>query len=120
VFMFALKPFQMEGLVRRFPSITFYFFQKEQTIPVEKAHVIVTYGEDIDRPLLEKAQQLQWIMVASAGVEQMPLSEIEQRGIMMTNASGIHKTPMAESVLAHILSIKRALPTMAERQRRKE
>ena len=33
---------------------------------------------------------------------------------------GIHKTPMAESILAHILSIKKSLPTMAENQRKGE
>lgn len=120
VFMFEIKSFQKENLMKRFPSVTFYFYEKEQVIPVEKAHVLVTYGKDIDIPLLEKAHQLKWIMVASAGVEEMPLSEIEKRGIIVTNASGMHKTPMAESVLAYILSIKRALPILAERQKRKE
>ena len=54
---------------------------------------------------LISAKSLKWIMVASAGVEKMPLAEIAKRNIMMTNVRGIHKTPMAESVLAHILAL---------------
>ena len=38
----------------------------------------------------------------------------------MTNVRGIHKTPMAESVLAHILALKRSLPFMYESQQAKE
>src|SRR5690606_14783377 len=36
------------------------------------------------------------------------------------NVRGIHKTPMAETALAHILSLGRALPALAEQQKRNE
>ena len=38
----------------------------------------------------------------------------------MTNVRGIHKTPMAESVLAHILALRRSLPLIYELQKTKE
>ena len=44
-------------------------------------------------------------MVASAGVEKMPFAEIAKEILLITNVRGIHKTPMAESVLAHILAL---------------
>ena len=50
----------------------------------------------------------------------MPLAEIAERNIIMTNVRGIHKTPMAESVLAHILALRRSLPLIYERQKTKE
>ena len=50
----------------------------------------------------------------------MPLAAIAEKGIVISNVRGIHKTPMAESALAHILSLGRALPSLAEQQRRKE
>ena len=33
----------------------------------------------------------------------------------MTNVRGIHKTPMAESVLAHILALQRSLPLIVRK-----
>ena len=82
--------------------------------------IICTYGEDINKEVLERATSLKWLMVASAGVEKMPLADIAAKGIVISNVRGIHKTPMAESALAHILSLGRALPQLAEQQKRKE
>ena len=86
---------------------------------LKRQTIIVTYGGDVDIALLDRAKSLKWLMVASAGVEKMPLAEIAERNIIMTNVRGIHKTPMAESVLAHILALQRSLPLIYERQRSK-
>ena len=67
-----------------------------------------------------KPTKLKWIFVASAGVEKMPAQAIIDQGIVVSNVRGIHKTPMAESILAHILAIKRALPWMYEQQKKSE
>jgi phosphoglycerate dehydrogenase-like enzyme len=50
----------------------------------------------------------------------MPLREIGERNILITNVKGIHKTPMSESVMAHLLSIKRAIPWIYSQQRKSE
>ncbi|CAM5207792.1 Phosphoglycerate dehydrogenase-like enzyme OS=Ureibacillus acetophenoni OX=614649 GN=SAMN05877842_11866 PE=3 SV=1 [Ureibacillus acetophenoni] len=55
-----------------------------------------------------------------AGIEKMPHQAIHNRGILVSNVRGIHKKPMAESILAHILSIKRALPFIYENQQKGE
>lgn len=39
----------------------------------------------------------------SAGMELMPFKAIEERGIMLTNARGIHKIPMAEYTIGMLL-----------------
>ncbi len=65
-------------------------------------------------------QKLQWIFVASAGVEKMPVQAIADRGIYVSNVRGIHKKPMMETILAHILSLKRGLPSIYEQQARGE
>lgn len=49
----------------------------------------------------------------------MPAKAIAERNILVSNVRGIHKTPMAESILAHILSLKRALPFIYENKRNK-
>ena len=120
LFTFDLKDHQKAGLLERFPEVSFYYSKEPTEQSVANANVIVTYGEDIDTDLLERAKTLEWLMIASAGVEKMPLVDIAARELMMTNVRGIHKTPMAESVLAHILALKRSLPLLYERQQAKE
>lgn len=120
LFTFDMKKHQEQGLVTKFPEVTFHFNKKSEDMEIQTASIIVTYGSDVDAALLDKAKSLEWIMVASAGVEKMPLAEIAERNIVMSNVRGIHKTPMAESVLAHILSLQRSLPLIDERQRSKE
>ncbi|MBO0587900.1 D-2-hydroxyacid dehydrogenase [Sporosarcina sp. E16_8] len=117
LFTFDMKEHQVQGLVTRFPEVLFHFNKKPKDIEIQTASIIVTYGVDVDVVLLDKAKSLEWIMVASAGVEKMPLAEIAERNLVMSNVRGIHKTPMAESVLAHILSLQRSLPLIDDRQR---
>lgn len=120
VFTFKIKDTQYEELTKQFPDVTFSVFPSIKEAEVEDANIIVTYGEDIDESILDKASALEWIMVASAGVEKMSLSAIAERNIVVSNVKGIHKTPMAESVLAHILALCRSLPAIYENQKRKE
>lgn len=109
LFTFKIEEHQKKELVEQFPACTFHFQRTADCEEARVADVIVTYGGNIDKPLLEKAERLKWIMVASAGVEKMALEEIRDRNILVTNVRGIHKTPMAESVLAHILALKRSI-----------
>ncbi|MHA6260297.1 D-2-hydroxyacid dehydrogenase [Sporosarcina sp. CAU 1771] len=119
LFTFDVKDVLKEELKLRFPELTIHYTKKGESIEASFAEVLVTYGSDIDVELLDKAKELKWIMVGSAGVDKMPLSEIADRDILLTNASGIHKTPMAESVLAHILALRRSLYEMYESQKEK-
>jgi len=120
LFTFRIKDYQEEALKSEFPELTFLFDKKVADTELETAEIIVTYGNDIDDTVIERAQCLKWIMVASAGLEKMPLNHIESRKITVTNARGIHKTPMAESVLAHILALQRGIIPMHELQKRNE
>ncbi|KUP09637.1 3-phosphoglycerate dehydrogenase [Bacillus coahuilensis m2-6] len=70
---------------------------------LKEAEVIVTYGEDITDEMVENMPSVKWFMVASAGLEKMPLKWIEEKTILLTNAKGIHKKPMAEFAIGTIL-----------------
>ena len=118
LFSFLPKQEQQDELVNKFPDAEFVFQKGLNEEALKAAQILVTYGEDLHASLLETAEQLKWIMVASAGLEKMPLLEIANRGIVVTNVRGIHKTPMAETILAHILSIKKSLLLINENQRK--
>lgn len=119
LFTFLPKDHQQQMLREEFPEVRFHFTYKDKT-HLPDAQVLVTYGEDIGVEDIKAARKLEWIMVASAGIEKMPHEAIAARGITVSNVKGIHKTPMAESVLAHILSLKRSLPFIYESQQKGE
>ncbi|CAM3214278.1 D-2-hydroxyacid dehydrogenase [Filibacter tadaridae] len=120
VFTFNIKDHQKENLRKTFRDVTFHFDEKMEGTKMETATVIVTYGDDVDDGALDRAKSLKWLMVASAGMEKIPFASIAKQEILLTNVRGIHKTPMAETVLAHILALKRSLPLIYERQKNKE
>ncbi len=119
-FTFEPRPDLREPLLVEFPQVDFVFESGISIEELQKADVLVTYGEDLNEENIQYATKLKWIFVASAGVEKMPAQAIVDRGILVSNVRGIHKTPMAESMLAHILAIKRALRWMYEQQKKSE
>ncbi|SEQ48007.1 D-2-hydroxyacid dehydrogenase [Piscibacillus halophilus] len=114
-----MKTYLREQLVEKFPEATFDFkypiTEAEPHLP--KADVIVTYGEDLTNEHIEQAENLKWIMVVSAGLDQMPFEKIIENNILVTNARGIHKIQMSEYVIGMLLQVYRNLPTFLENQR---
>ncbi|WP_206425331.1 D-2-hydroxyacid dehydrogenase [Staphylospora marina] len=98
-----------KALREEFPGLRFSFFeniaQAENVLP--DADILVTYGEDLTDGIIERCGKLKWIQVISAGLELMPFDAIRNRGILVTNARGIHAVPMSEYVMAVLLQIVR-------------
>lgn len=89
-----------------YPDLTFAFHESIQDIPAsewEQAEVVLTYGDDLTDENIDTAKNLKWIMVLSAGIEEMPLQSAKKRNILVTNARGIHKIPMAEYTIAAMI-----------------
>jgi len=120
LFSFLPKQEQRDKLLEQFPDVEFVFQKGLNEDVLKSSQILVTYGDDLQASHVETAKKLQWIMVASAGLEKMPLKEIANRDIIVTNVRGIHKTPMAETILAHVLSIKKSLSLIQENQRNGE
>lgn len=119
-FTFEPREDLRKPLIKEFPQAEFIFEQGITEEVLREAQILVTYGEDLDEGKIAIAEKLEWIFVASAGIEKMPAQAIADRGIYVSNVRGIHKKPMAESVLAHILSLKRGLPSIYAQQARGE
>ncbi|MBM7542158.1 D-2-hydroxyacid dehydrogenase [Amphibacillus cookii] len=105
-------------LVERFDTLTFKFMADiDQAEPfLAEAEILITYGEDIKEAHIKKAKALKWIMVISAGVDQLPFHVIIERNILVTNARGIHQIPMAEYAIAMLLNHYRQHQVFAEQQ----
>jgi phosphoglycerate dehydrogenase-like enzyme len=105
-------------LVQRFPEVEFTFFKNigEAQRILPEAEVIVTMGEDLNDRHIELSQHLKWIMVTSAGLEKMPFESIRKKGILVTNARGIHKIPMAEFTFGLMLQHAKQLRSVLKQE----
>nr|WP_106781116.1 D-2-hydroxyacid dehydrogenase [Lysinibacillus timonensis] len=119
-FTFVPRPDLQEPLLKEFPNVHFVFHSRLDEEKLKDTEVLVTYGEDLNEYRIQIAQNLKWIFVVSAGIEKMPHQAIADRRILVSNVRGIHKKPMTESILAHILAIKRVLPHIYEKQKQVE
>ncbi|MGF2384370.1 NAD(P)-dependent oxidoreductase [Lentilactobacillus otakiensis] len=72
------------------------------------------YGWDAHaEEVLTASPKLKFIQSNSAGVDYMPLSEFQKKGIILANVSGIHAEPISETVIAYVLSFARGIVTTA-------
>lgn len=96
-----------EDLQTNYPEIEFlYFTSMEDALPsLPEAEIFLTYGEDLQGAHLDHLTNLKWIMVISAGLEKMPLKQLKAKGVMVTNARGIHRIPMAEYTFTVLLGV---------------
>ncbi|MCL6632641.1 MAG: D-2-hydroxyacid dehydrogenase [Alicyclobacillus herbarius] len=85
---------------------------------LERADVIITHQLTVEH--LAQAARLSWVHVLSAGIDHLPLSALAERGLVLTNSSGIHAIPMAEQILGMMLMFTRRLHTDLRSQLRHE
>lgn len=79
--------------------------------------LIAPEAGDVDAALTGNA--LRWIQSWGAGVERLPLAQLKARGILVSNTSGVHGRPIAESIFSLILAfargVDRSIPAMQRR-----
>lgn len=61
--------------------------------------------------VLGQSTELKFVQSNSAGVDYMPLSDFADKGITLTNVSGIHAEPISEMVVAYVLAFARGIVT---------
>ncbi|WP_280586799.1 D-2-hydroxyacid dehydrogenase [Halorubrum sp. Boch-26] len=80
----------------------------------------VVAGKGIDAEEVEAAENLRLFACNAAGVDHLPLEALAERGVAVTNASGVHGPNIAEHVLGWVLTFARRLDEGRRRQRRRE
>ncbi|EGG37552.1 D-2-hydroxyacid dehydrogenase [Paenibacillus sp. HGF5] len=76
---------------------------------VRDADIMIGWSRSMQEEVLSADSKLKWIQAWSAGVDKMPLRELEEKGIQLTNASGVHSVPITEHIFAMILAFNRNL-----------
>ncbi|WP_052360730.1 D-2-hydroxyacid dehydrogenase [Oceanobacillus manasiensis] len=122
LFSGKIEDYLQRKLIEENPTQQFIFCanMEEARKALSLAEILVTYGEDLTDELIEEAVSLKWIMVLSAGMEKMPFEAIKQRDILVTNARGIHRIPMAEYAISMILQVYRQTKKLIEHEKAHE
>lgn len=79
------------------------------------ADILVT--QRFDEEVLTEEPGLEWIQALSAGVDGYDLDSLADRGIILTNASGVHAEPIAEQILGYLLVFERNIHRGIHQQR---
>jgi phosphoglycerate dehydrogenase-like enzyme len=80
------------------------------------AEVIIGWHPLVAEQILQPGTKLRWIQNWGAGVNHIPLDRLDKSGIALTNASGVHAFPIAETIFAMMLSFTRRLNTSIRHQ----
>jgi phosphoglycerate dehydrogenase-like enzyme len=84
------------------------------------AEVIVGWNPLVAERCLQEGTKLRWVQNWGAGVNHIPLERFAERGIILTNTSGVHAFPIAETIFAMMLSFTRKLHVSIRLQMTKE
>jgi D-2-hydroxyacid dehydrogenase (NADP+) len=95
------------------------FYSPQEAVEVlPDAEIIITFGR-LDRDILKTCRSLKWVFSMSAGVEKLPLAELREMGVTVTNARGIHGPQIAEQTMGMIITFNRCLNRCARNQLQK-
>jgi phosphoglycerate dehydrogenase-like enzyme len=71
-----------------------------------------------DTQVIDAAPNCRWVQVGSAGVDSVDMTQLNERGIELTNAAVIYGPALADHNMALILAWSRQLPFLFEAQQR--
>lgn len=80
----------------------------------------VITGAYVSEEVLERAEQLRLFACIYAGVGHLPMDTLEERGVAVTNGSGVHGPNIAEYVVGGMLTFARGFHRAWQRQQRRE
>lgn len=99
---------------------SYLYVEKENITDEIKAgtEVFVTYGGDLTDGEAEKFENLIWVHVMSAGIDEIPKDIFDKA--LVTNSTGIHKIPMTEFAVGMLLQYYKKFNQLQEAQKKNE
>ena len=104
----AMEPYA-EKLRERLPDADVRHARTPREERELAANARVVTGVGLDEELLSGAERLELFACAFAGTEHLPMDALEEAGVAVTNAGGIHAPGIAEQALGSMLAFARNL-----------
>ena len=89
-------------------------------LDIALADVEIIYCLRLPRDLIARAPKLKWVQVSSAGVDRFLDDDFRRSSVILTNASGIHATPIGEFVMEQMLMFAKNAPFCFELKQQKQ
>ncbi|QSW98893.1 D-2-hydroxyacid dehydrogenase [Haloterrigena alkaliphila] len=104
----------------RIPELTVELARTPAAEREKIANAPFVTGMTVDEDMVAAADALEVFACAYAGTGHLPLETFEERGVAVTNASGVHGPNIGEHVLGAILHFTRRFHVAERQQRRRE
>ncbi|WP_123043053.1 D-2-hydroxyacid dehydrogenase [Cohnella candidum] len=110
-------PEDQRELIRREASDCRIIFSPDE--PAEErdyreAEIVFGWDRRAKEFLLQGDAKLRWMQSGSSGIDSYPLKQLEDRGVILTDASGVHARSVSETVLAMMLGLSRGIAAAME------
>ena len=113
-----LKEEQMKRVEKLLSDYTVYT-NSEDVNDFKEIEIIIHWNKEMNHLWKEnKLPNLKWVQVISAGINYVPLEEFREKGVVLSNASGIHQYTISEHVIGVLLYHMRDLATVVENQKK--
>lgn len=90
------------------------------TDDLKQAEIILHWSQKVEPLVLEENKNLKWLQTWTAGIDSLPLPELQQKGIYVTSANGVHAYPISETIFGLILGLTRKIHTYVRQQLEKK
>lgn len=117
-----MKKEQVETIRESAPDCIVIDATRESPQVIEDDIVIMLgWDKELGQRLLDsETSRLKWVQSISAGVDTYDLERFSEKGILLSNASGIHSISISEHVLGVLLTEFRGIRTSIHNQAKKE
>lgn len=103
-------PEMPERIRARWPEMRVVHLPRYDRILDELPDTDIFVGFSLRPEQFAVARKLKWLHSTAAGVGQLMYPELQKSGIEVTNASGVHRIPMAEHILGTLIALARRFP----------
>lgn len=114
---------EFNSIIDAFPNVTFHLHPNSNfcDLPqISDCAAFGTFGNDFNIDILEKMPKLRMLQIFKAGVDTLPLKELKERKVIVTNVRGIHRVPVSEQVFSCMLADSQNLFIYRENQKTKK
>lgn len=84
------------------------------------AEIIAGWNKRLREPVISAGSKVRWIQTWSAGVNNLPLTELQQKEVVVTSANGVHAYPISETIFGLMLALTRKIDTYVKNQQQKK
>ena len=103
-------PEMPERIRARWPEMRVVHLPRYDRIAEELPDTDIFVGFSLRPEQFALARKLKWLHSTAAGVGQLMYADVRKSGIEVTNASGVHRIPMAEHIVGTLIALARRFP----------